>query len=592
MKLKPIILALAAVSLGVASSFGQTTLSVGDIQVTGVTSDANDSFSFVLWKPIAFNTVIRFTDNSFSESAGTTFLSGTEEDMSITFTSSVAAGSVIRFENNVGLVLPGGVTATASGSLSGTSSSGDQVFAYQGGAVSGTSFTGRTLLHGFNIADTNWTTGTPAVSTNNSFLPTAISGIDANLDSGNFDNADYNGVRTGLTTAAYRAAISNLGNYTQNDTRFDLSTTGFTSSSSASLHWDANGTTANNGGAGTWDTTTQSRFKNGASGTTYLRWVNSSADNDHTAVFGGTAGAVTVSGGVTASGLKFDTTGYTLTGSTITLSGSAIPMIDTGALNATINSELAGTQGFNKIGAGTLTLGSANSYSGDTTIKAGTLKLGASGAIASSASIVVGDGGSSGVVLDTTDKSGFTIGDSQTLKGIGQVNVGAGKTLTIEGTHSVGNVGTNGGVGTQSVAGNIGYTSSIFNWDLDPAVSSPDPGVVADNGSYDKVTATGSITGASSVFNVVLGAGKSFTDDFWNTDKSWTDVFTGSSAPNLALIFTTFGGSGVAVDGIVTGRGQFGFTGSSLTWTAVPEPSSALAGLLIAAGVLRRRRVA
>ena len=41
---------------------------------------------------------------------------------------------------------------------------------------------------------------------------------------------------------------------------------------------------------------------------------------------------------------------------------------------------------------------------------------------------------------------------------------------------------------------------------------------------------------------------------------------------------------------LVTGQGQFSFTSNTLNWTAVPEPTSALAGLLITAGLLRRRR--
>ena len=43
--------------------------------------------------------------------------------------------------------------------------------------------------------------------------------------------------------------------------------------------------------------------------------------------------------------------------------------------------------------------------------------------------------------------------------------------------------------------------------------------------------------------------------------------------------------------GTVDGQGYFSLSGtSSLSWTAVPEPTSALAGLLITAGLLRRRR--
>jgi uncharacterized protein (TIGR03382 family) len=48
---------------------------------------------------------------------------------------------------------------------------------------------------------------------------------------------------------------------------------------------------------------------------------------------------------------------------------------------------------------------------------------------------------------------------------------------------------------------------------------------------------------------------------------------------------------------VVTGEGQFTFSNSSntLIWTAysaIPEPTSALAGLLLTAGLLRRRREA
>jgi hypothetical protein len=44
----------------------QTTLSAGDVQILGVTSDTADSFSFVVWTEIQANTVIRFMDHSFT----------------------------------------------------------------------------------------------------------------------------------------------------------------------------------------------------------------------------------------------------------------------------------------------------------------------------------------------------------------------------------------------------------------------------------------------------------------------------------------------------------------------------------------------
>ena len=95
------------------------------------------------------------------------------------------------------------------------------------------------------------------------------------------------------------------------------------------------------------------------------------------------------------------------------------------------------------------------------------------------------------------------------------------------------------------------------------------------------VTGNGTGTGT---FKVVLGS-NSFTDVFWNTHKTWNNIFSGSDPT-----FSVFAGTGVATNGLVSGEGQFTYTGSTLTWTAVPEPNSAVAGILLGAGMLRRKR--
>jgi len=85
-----------------------------------------------------------------------------------------------------------------------------------------------------------------------------------------------------------------------------------------------------------------------------------------------------------------------------------------------------------KTGDGELRLGMANTYTGDTTIHGGTLTLTDSGTIDSSPTIVVGDAGSSGAVLQKSSGT-FNVGSTQTLKGIGtvigDVSVAAGGTL-------------------------------------------------------------------------------------------------------------------------------------------------------------------
>lgn len=95
-----------------------------------------------------------------------------------------------------------------------------------------------------------------------------------------------------------------------------------------------------------------------------------------------------------------------------------------------------GTAGFR---LGTVQLGGANTYRGDTILNAGTLKLASGGSFANSPRIVVGDAGSAGAVLDLTEKSSFSIGVSQKLMGGGSVNLGVGTVFTVSGTFSPGN---------------------------------------------------------------------------------------------------------------------------------------------------------
>ena len=102
------------------------------------------------------------------------------------------------------------------------------------------------------------------------------------------------------------------------------------------------------------------------------------AGNGSLAVFGGTAGTVTIAPGevLAPSGLNFVSDGYVITGGDaaagLLLSGPT--GIDTATgVGATIAAVIAGSGSLTKTGNGTLTLTGANTYSGATTVLGGTL---------------------------------------------------------------------------------------------------------------------------------------------------------------------------------------------------------------------------
>ncbi len=153
----------------------------------------------------------------------------------------------------------------------------------------------------------------------------------------------------------------------------------------AALQWDANGATAGSGGTGTWNTSSALWFN----GSTYQAWSNA-AGND--AVFGGTAGTVTLSTGITVHNFQFDTTGYTVTGNTLTLTGATPTVSVVSGGTATIGSVLAGANSLTQAGPGTLVLTGTNTYSGGTTISGGTLPIGNGGTGGSVAGNIVDNG--------------------------------------------------------------------------------------------------------------------------------------------------------------------------------------------------------
>ena len=207
------------------------------------------------------------------------------------------------------------------------------------------------------------------------------------------------------------------------------------------------------GGAGTWDTTNGNWTTDG--GANNIAWVN--ANND-TAIFGGTAGTVTLGTGITVGGLTFDTAGYTVAGNTLTfgIAGNIAANAD-----ATISSILAGNA-ITKTGTGTLVLTGTNSYT-NTTISAGTLQIGAGGSTGTLGSGTVTN--NAALIINRND--GFSV--SNVISGSGSVRTNAGSLANLidiaaNNSYSGGTFIDGGGIAAQVQGARASYDATVATY--------------------------------------------------------------------------------------------------------------------------------
>ena len=365
-------------------------------------------------------------------------------------------------------------------------------------------------------------------------------------------------------------------------------------------------------------------------------WINSTASENN--AFIATAGTVSVTRLANAnSNSSIGRTVNTATQGSITLDGATLEYIDGGAAASStdrlvkIGRTTAGGTGTilnNATNAmETLTFSNPNAITYGTTAQTRSITIGGSNTGNNTFDSQINDNGTGVVSLTKADAGKWILSGTNTYTGATTVNSGTllvngslGNTAvtvggaTATGTPALGGGGTIGGAtviagagggvaGThaptartsgngQTFTSTLTYdTGSIFEWDLNAATSNTG---TSNQGSYGQVIATGasgSVTGGAAVFKVVLG-GNTFADAFWDTNKSWSNIFTGTGAPtSLSALFNSFDATGgLTSSGVVAGQGYFTMSATSLTWTAVPEPTTALAGILLGAGLLRRRR--
>ena len=229
--------------------------------------------------------------------------------------------------------------------------------------------------------------------------------------------------------------------------------------------------------------------------------------------------------------------------------------------NASENTGITGTSQVVMNGTGRVVLNGANTYSGGTVVNAGTL-------------VVNNTTGSA------TGTGTVTIASGARLEGSGTIS---GHT-TVNGTHAPGN-----SPGIKTFEDGVSYgATSVFAWEL---IGDTTDGRGT---SWDAVNLTGGTmtVDAGATFQIIVnstGSDVNFTNAFWNQIQTW-EVFSTSGAATIASTFqnlsvTFSGGNNYSAD-----LGTFSMSSGTLTWTPIPEPSSALAGLLLAAGLMHRRR--
>ena len=255
-------------------------------------------------------------------------------------------------------------------------------------------------------------------------------------------------------------------------------------------------------------------------------------------------------------------------------------------LGAVQNGIISGSGNLNFSGPGRLTLNAANTFTGQTIIEAGTLMIGSNGSIANSSGIRI----ESGANLDVSAHESFTIGSTQALSGGGTIIGNA----TISGTHTPGF-----SPGIQSFENDLTYTvGSNIVWEL---VGNTLEGR---GSNYDGIDVGGDLTFTGlTTISLDFALAESlvnWTDAFWSEDRLGTDgwkIFdvTGSTS---GYEFLMLDGAFLDSEGIALGaaRSNASFSlhqaenGIYLNYSAIPEPSAALLGLLGSALLLRRRR--
>ncbi|EMF0716275.1 autotransporter-associated beta strand repeat-containing protein [Citrobacter freundii] len=358
------------------------------------------------------------------------------------------------------------------------------------------------------------------------------------------------------------------------------------------------------GGTGTWRLLGQTSWAD-VSGSS-----NSAYGNRSFAVFGGTAGTVTVDnafGQVETSGMQFTTTGYVLNGGVIALVNSPVdgstPELRVGDgsdasrnMTATIDSVLQGATSVTKTDLGTLVLTGNNTWTGGTRVNGGVLQVSSDANLGATSGALSFDGGT----LATT--TSFNTARTTTLNtGGGTLDTAAGTTLTmsgiIGGTGSLTKTnsgtllltGTNTWTGGTAINGGIVQVSADANLGAATGPLSFDGGTLVTTTSFNTARATTLNTGGGTLdtaagttltmSGVVSGSGALTKTNTGTLTLTNSNTWSGGTTISGGTLQLGNGGTGGSLTGNVTNNGTLAFNRSD---------TSTLAGVISGSGVVNQ----
>ena len=231
------------------------------------------------------------------------------------------------------------------------------------------------------------------------------------------------------------------------------------------------------------------------------------------------------------------------------LADATTSTFDTNGLAATCTGNLAGSGALAKVGAGTLMLSGANTYSGGTTVTAGTLAVGGNGTLGGAGGNVTVVGGA---VLDVSGSTaGVGVGaltdNGTVVLGSKNMTVGTDYNNAAFGTgNSFNRHGNVTGTGSINAGGNA--TQSLTGGNITGGNTTTPTIALGSIHEGDTVTATYSVANAGATGPALRGAVQTTTDGGSLTDArlsgagvtatNYGPIATGASSPGLGVTFT------------------------------------------------------